>query len=307
MTKDYCILEYDIENESKNWTSPFCEHISFNDELRKNKIEEFAKEGLYFYSITKNYFIDNKLSLEDIRQKCISSKNVLFCHSSNLPMGYFCSSPIFDLITGKTKRGKIHRKPLGTKHAIKYYFCNNKLIFAECNDSTETFLFYDDSQKAVHEFMLINNNLLELTVCKYDDKNRIIKRTTFSHRTINQDILKRNFLGIYSGNKPIVIRDFKKRADYLFTINEEKYIYESDRIVEAILSDFSSFMPDISCNKYIFRYIGDYYSDYDFINCHTENKNTYKVYVKRKYFEFIHPPEYSYYATKKESVKDSDG
>lgn len=296
MTNDYFILEYDKETKSEIMTLSLCEDIAFDDDPRKIKISEFAKKGLHYYSIVENYFMENKILIEEIRQKCLCSENVLFCCNSNLPMGYFCSSPIFDLIVGKTKRGKIYNKAHGSKSDIKYYFSKDRLVFTEYSDSTETFLFYDDLQKVVYEFMLSHNKLLGLTVCKYDCEKRIIERTAFSHRITSQDEIKRNFLGIYSGNRPLVIRDIKKGADYLFTITEEKFIYESDRIVEAILSDFYSFIPDISCSKYIFRYKGDLYSDYDFINCRTGNKSTYKVYTKRKFYEFIRPPVYSSYA-----------
>lgn len=292
MENDYFVFEYDNENKGNNMSSISSDVIPFDAELEN--ITEFVQKGLQLYSISEYYFVENKINVYEIRKKCKSSENVLFCRRSNLPLGYFCSSPIFDIVTGKTKRGRIHKKECGSKYEIKYYFNNDRLVFVDYSDSSEIFLFYDDPQRTVYEFMLNDNRLYELTVCKYDAENRITERTAFSLRETSADSINKKSL-LYADNKPIIIRDISKNKDYLFNIKEEKYIYGSDRIIEAVNTDFHSFIPGGTCDKYEFRYNGDYYGDYDFINCSTNSRSAHKADIKRKFFEFIRPPAYSDY------------
>ncbi len=294
MANNCFLYEYDKIPKDDRWSCSIFENFSENDNTNKTKISEYLEIGLHYYLIADALLNENEMSIEDIIKERRNYSNVLFCLNSNLNLGYFCSSPVVDLIVGKTKRGTIRKKTKKTKNITKYYFDGNKLSFVDYL-GTDVLIFYNETQREIYEISLFFNELYAMTVCRYNCENQIIERLAISFKKTSVDEINRNFLGIYSGTSPVVIRNKHNNLDCLFSINEEKYIYESDRIVEMQKTEFRSYLSRLSINKYVFRYKKDKFKDYDFINCYSGNKSTYKVYRHRKYNEFLSPPLFSDY------------
>lgn len=75
---------------------------------------------------------------EELKQrKNTQTVRTAICSGSNIPRGYYCPSPIYDLVVGNVKRGKlVKRMTVKTKNYFQYGFDQNgRLIWVEqyCN------------------------------------------------------------------------------------------------------------------------------------------------------------------------------
>lgn len=66
-------------------------------------------------------------------------KEIKTCSGSDLHRGYYCPSPVFDLLIGNTKRGRILQRPNSrTRFSHKYYFGKDEdLLYVEQPFQTE--------------------------------------------------------------------------------------------------------------------------------------------------------------------------
>lgn len=88
--------------------------------------------------------------------------------------GYFCPSPVFDLIVGGAKRGRLYkRKPAPGKYTYEYGFDkDDKLI--RCKGLNEEYLIYNEAMDIVYGVGFHNTGEInEVSKCSYDNGNMI--------------------------------------------------------------------------------------------------------------------------------------
>lgn len=257
--------------------------------LIEKKIQELSQKALELYIKKERYLAANIPDNDSIAEICKDTKNILYGTESNLPVGFFCSDPVYDLVVGKTKRGKLtKRKPL-SGYFYTYYFDGNRLVKAQTSDSSYYLFFYDDTQNTIYEFNFIGNELYSITECKYDERNRICERTVLQPSVANDMFFK-----FYTGTgKPSVIRDENKGRDFIFEISRRKFTYDCDRLTCAEYCDHVSCLASVEFGCYEFSFNGEYYSGYSYTDCIRETASLFKPLKKRQYYEFLSPPVYS--------------
>lgn len=132
-----------------------------------------------FYSVAINNLpnsekIYSKLASK-IRRKEYSSGGEL------LPRGYYCPSPIFDIVTGNCNRGKLLKRITSrSKPTYEYCFNNdNKLIIVNhLYEKCSEFLKYTDNVVVGITFSRGENvEIISVIECLYDTNGRIVSYT----------------------------------------------------------------------------------------------------------------------------------
>ncbi len=101
-----------------------------------------------------------------------------FCSGSDLFLGFYCPSPVFDLIVGNTHRGKILKRI--TKRSVishKYGFDIDGKILIIDDFNNNTNCIYEYENDVVIIICYTNEEIEYIVECEYDDCGRIIKYT----------------------------------------------------------------------------------------------------------------------------------
>lgn len=138
--------------------------------------EEFKLECNRFSLIAKKYLLDCQKVYSDlisnIKRKEYSSGGEL------LPRGFYCPSPIYDIVTGNCKRGKLLKRITSrSKPAYEYCFDKNgKLIivnhlYENCSEILE---YNDNIVTGITFSKEENTEITSVIECEYDDNGRIV-------------------------------------------------------------------------------------------------------------------------------------
>ena len=220
--------------------------------------EKFQAECNRFSKIAKNYSplckgIYEKL-IPDIARKEYSTGGEL------LTRGYYCESPVLDIITGNRKRGKLLKR-INSRSKPTYKYCfdkNNKLILINyLHSDCAEILEYENNTVVGITFSLTTNEIICVTECVYDSRNRIVSFIT-AHSAFNDcsmnEIHKEAFIYNEKGLDTAEVFDYLYNED-CSNLNYDKYRFKHDE--EGFLSEYT-------CETSMFK------------------DDTYKVYVKRK-------------------------
>ena len=213
-----------------------------------NRLSKIAKEHLpLFKSAYKNL---NK----NVTHKEYSSGGEL------LTRGYYCPSPVIDIITGNLNRGKLLKR-LTSLSKPTYEYCfdkDNKLILINYlhSDCTEI-LEYENNTVIGITFSTKTNEIVCVSECVYDDCDRIVL-LVISHSSFNDccmdEIHKETYAYNQQGLYTTVVYDYLD-SDNCSTLNYDRYEFKHDE--DGFLSEYSSYPSSLK-------------------------DDTYKVYVKRK-------------------------
>lgn len=174
-----------------------------------------------------------------------------------LPRGYYCPSPIIDIVVGNCNRGKLLKR-VTSRSRLAYEYCfdsNDRLILVNVlQDNLSEIIMYDNNTVTGITFSKIDKpEIISITECEYDRDNKIISYC-FAHSSFND-----------------------AKIDNLV---KERYKYNDTGLCEAEVFDY--FSNSLNYHKYSFKhnengYLSEYTAEPSFFE-----DNTYKVYVKRK-------------------------
>ncbi len=250
-----------------------------------NHIEEmdiYTQKAQKCLELAEDLFYSQNEKLSEIIDKNQKNSERIYCNKSTLQLGYFSPCPVEDLITGKSKRGKISvKKPLG-KNLITYYFENNILKMAE--DDIYYYLYDYSEAERIYIISVPKNRSLNmtlcLTVCTYKD-GKIIEIMSLLANNAEMP----GFPLSMPGMEMSFIKGSNDRS-YMFDFTENQYSYSDGRIVALKTVKAASFGKKLSVREYAFNYKEDFYSSYI---C---NDTQYKISEKRRYNEFYAMPVY---------------
>lgn len=228
-----------------------CDNIKLQEELRSecNRLTAIAKK--YFPDCEKVYSDLNS----HIKRKEYSSGGEL------LPRGFYCPSPIYDIVTGNCTRGRLLKR-ITSRSKPAYEYCFDKygklIIVNHLYENCSEILEYNDNIVTGITFSKEKNiEITSVIECKYDDNKRIISfiRAVSSYHDCCMDQLEKEY---YVYNQ---IGLYKAEAfDYL------------DNEQSGILNYY----------RYVFEHDNDgYLKEYRVETSSFEN-DTYKISVKRK-------------------------
>jgi hypothetical protein len=149
--------------------------------LTKEKLNEF-KGIISELGCIRNEYEEQLLRLRTLTEKEIV--NVQYSKGGEtLHRGYYCPSPVLDLIVGGLKRGKLYkRKPDFGRYSYEFCFdSNNRLILVKgVNEFTtpdsnynEEYLLYNDDTTSGVEFDH-TGDIVAVSRCTYEN-NKIVK------------------------------------------------------------------------------------------------------------------------------------
>ena len=223
----------------------------------------FKSECDRFTRIAKTYFPEFHSLHESIKNKVMKKEYAK--GGELLSRGYYCPSPIDDIVIGNCKRGRRLKKYPNVGKA-SYEFCydaEDKLIIINSlfSNSTEIILYKAKSVLGINvsrDIVLDIDEIVSIIECKYDDDNRITSYiNAFScYGNCNIDELS---VELYQYNESgLRVADTfnyldRKRGG---TLNHYQYYFEHDS--EGFLKnyrDLASNYPDEIYKVYIKRKI----------------------------------------------------
>lgn len=226
--------------------------------MATNKKEEFKFECNRFSEIAKKYLpvckdIYAKL-IPDVARKEYSTGGEL------LQRGYYCESPVIDIIVGNCKRGKLLKR-VTSRSTPTYEYCfdeNDKLILINyLHSNCAEFLEYKNNTVISVTLSLKTNEIICVTESIYDNSNRIVSFIT-SHSAFNN----------------CAMDEIHKET---FTYNEEG-LY----ITEVFDYLYSKDSPNLNYDRYKFKHDEDGFLSKYICETSMFNNDIYKVNVKRK-------------------------
>lgn len=184
----------------------------------------------------------------------------------NLHRGFYCPSPVFDVVVGKAARGKLLKRLTIRSHPTYTYCFNkdNRLIITDHHGSSEVVLHNDGVETGIgfsNEY-----EITTLAECTYDG-NQI---KSFVHCLYNS---------------------YNKKCDYYYL---ETYEYSEGKLMSSDLFQFSNSCtaPILQHSKYLFQHDEEGYLlhytvvEYDERNRVKEDScwkdHVFDVYLKRK-------------------------
>jgi hypothetical protein len=194
----------------------------------KNDVEELTD--------IKNEYANKLSELRSLAQKEV----VKFEYSKGgetIHRGYYCPSPVFDLIVGGAKRGKLYkRKPSFGKYSYEYGFDKNGRLMRvkDVNEFTTPDSCFDE------EYLLYGDNVVYGLEFDHMNELRVVSKCMYDHGNIVQ------YQRSVGGNE--------KYDD----LHCEKYLYENGLLSEVTI--FFNAIPSMGIyeeNRYTVEQDGD--------------------------------------------------
>ena len=167
----------------------FLECAKSNENLELKNIFKFECGKLS--SIAKSYWPNCNIIYSDLLSK--TSRREYSVGGELLDRGFYCPSPIRDIVTGNCPRGRLYKKLTSRcRPSYEYYFDeNDKLILIHYlySDCVE-FLDYKENTVVGITFSKTHNNIVKVVECEYDNDGRIVSfiigRSSYSDCLINE-------------------------------------------------------------------------------------------------------------------------
>lgn len=174
-----------------------------------------------------------------------SESNKTFCTGSSLHRGFYCPSPIYDIIIGNAKRGKLRNKIVSrNKNFYQYFF-----------DSTGELLVVDhvvDGEIIEKELMLYEENIrYGITV---DSSNQLVSISKESFH--NNTLMEYALLNVISIDCNSLI--------YLY--HKETYSFDTDGLVSCVWNEFDSAVDVLQSITYHFKREDGMLTEYSCVN-----------------------------------------
>ncbi len=216
--------------------------------------EELKLECIRFTKIAKKYLPIFKDLYYELISKVVRKE--LSSGGELCPRGYYCPSPILDIIIGNTGgRGRLLKRTTSrSKPTFEYCFDNSdkmiliNYLYSNCAEILE---YKEDSAIGV-SFSNSENKLTQIMECKYDENSRIVSlmiaRSSFNDCNINE-IEKEIYT--YDENGLEVAEVFNYFNGIL---NYDKFRFMHDE--EGYLTEYkseTSFCEDVVCKVTVKR------------------------------------------------------
>jgi hypothetical protein len=179
-------------------------------DIDTNKIEEFTECISDLINI-KNYYTDKLPELKSLAEK----ETVRFEYSKGgltIHRGFYCPSPVYDLIVGNCKRGRLlKKKPDFPKYTYEYSFDkdNNLMRASKINELATQNNQYNE------EFLIYNNNIVYGMEFGNRGEIDVVSRCTYNKENI------------------IAYERSLCTIDEYADLHYEKYKYENDVLSEV--------------------------------------------------------------------------
>lgn len=185
--------------------------------------------------------------------------------NATLHRGYYCPSPVFDLLVGNTKRGKILLRPsTRSKFSHRYVFdSNDDLLFVQ------TFL---DSNVAATEYIVHSDSIIYgIAVNRFGELYQVSEEIYSQGRLIEYTLVSYNEIS---------------DSYCAHSMNRERYTYDEDGLLDCDWYDVSLAVEYIRHSKYRFKRENGYLVSYSPITADgtqiTTGQTVYKITKQRK-------------------------
>ncbi len=238
-----------MNNKLNEFYECFSEYEDNSEDIHLKK--ELKSECNRFTLIAKKYLFDCQRLYSALKSKVVRIE-----YSSGgelLPRGYYCPSPIYDIVTANCKRGNLLQK-VTSRSKPTYEYCfdkNDKLIivnhlYENCSEILE---YNNDVVIGITFSKEIHTEITSLIECKYDNNKSIISfiRTDSCHNDCYMDHLEKesyiyNRLGLYKAE----VFDYMDN-EHSETLNHYKYVFvhDDDGYLKEYKVESSPFENDI--------------------------------------------------------------
>ena len=151
----------------------------------KEIIAEYLKYCELFNDIVCEKLSGIVTDFENENEKVVSER---FCSGSDMFLGYYNPSPVFDLVVGNVHRGRLLKRVTKSTKPTHRYGLDNKnriLTMVEIpeqgmkNIDKRAVFFYEKNSVVIVRFGCFKNSTSAnvLAQCVYDNKNRLVKYT----------------------------------------------------------------------------------------------------------------------------------
>lgn len=196
-------------------------------------------------------------SQDSSRQLGSCSTREEMCAGSSLHRGYYHPSPVYDIIVGNTKRGKLLKHPSPT---TKY---SHRYIYGKDNTLERVETIFQDRRAFIEYIQHAGNKRFGFTIDCFGNLSTVCEEIYDNNRLVSFSILNCSFDGIeYS----------------CYNYHLENYYYDGDGIREC---DFINYSPQSNMlieEHYIFDRTDGYLTSY----ANTASQTKYAIRIKRK-------------------------
>lgn len=207
-------------------------------------LENFYEKDKYFKSLYNSY--KNKLDYFYDKAKKQVVRKEYARGGETIHRGFYCPSPVQDIIVGNCKRGKLVKKPRKIPDYEYWFDDNNHLILVEqiCTynikiPSTIELLFYNDI--AVNSILYQEN--------KFDSEEEF--QISFLTKCIYENGLIKNY------DFASVFNPLQDHAEICCEIETENFEYDDKLLVSSTLESYNFDVKILSQNKYFYNYDGN--------------------------------------------------
>ena len=211
----------------------------------KTRIDSLLEQGITFLQSSNG----RRLDIYSTREET--------CVGSSLHRGFYHPSPVYDILVGNTKRGKLLKYSLTTaKYSQRYIYGKDNTL-----ELVETFF---QNRKAFVEYIQhTSNRRFGFTIDCFGNLSTVCEEIFDNNRLVSFSILNCSFNGIeYS----------------CYNYHFENYYYDDDGICEC---DFINYSPQ-SCMLIDEHYIFDRSDGYLTAYTNTASQAKYAIKTKRK-------------------------
>lgn len=228
-----------LKQENQSVYDTFLETVKNDDAQLKDLCKS---ECIRLSEIAKEYLLDLQTVYSDLLSKTVRKE-----YSKGgelLPRGFYCPSPIRDIVTGNCKRGKLYKRlTSGCKPTYEYCFDeNDRLILINYLylDCTEFLAYSNNTVVGVAFSKGDENKIIQVIECNYDGDGKIVSFAV-AHSCHNDCVFDELEKEVYSYNKDGLTET--EIVHYLSceeseVVNYEKYNFKHDK--DGYLSEYIS-------------------------------------------------------------------
>lgn len=253
---------------------------SIMPELTDLSQDEFAQA--FEYASNLCFSVMAKSEKTDIIKSENTYRDYLICRDSKaLPRGFFCPSPIADVVMGQTKRGRLCNQ-IGQKGRF-YKYCfddkgNMRAIFIYENkqlvgvEQILSFGYVEYGIEYIYDGHFVSEYSPSFSECIYNENDQIIRYTNCVLNPSNNNISE---------------------------ITQEQYFYEGKQLIEnnkvyvmAPMDIFNFFSNKFICRKDIFCYKSENGKLLEYTVSRNHYEKTYSVLLERRSDDFTYRPKF---------------
>lgn len=223
-------MDINIKFENDEFNELYREYMRKKEQYNAEELKNhFKAECDRLHLTAQGYLTNIRQTLSELER--LTVKKTYSSGDYLVPRGYYCPSPIFDIVVGNCKRGKLlKRLTSGSKPTFAYCFdkYGQLIIVNDLSLNTTELLFYKENTVTGIELSSDLQGFISISECKYDDKGNILKYNRLNNQTdeFKTEIYTYCPDGLYQAEEYLFFSNSVDYAKYTFQHDKDGYLKE---------------------------------------------------------------------------------